>query len=129
MNPLFFGKIQSGKVKLYDAKSFNKYLLSLQEKEIQISLGLVKKERSNRQNRWYWACVVGIPAEHYGYLPEEMHDCYKLMFLRMHDEGKPETVRSTTTLSTKEFIKYTEKCQQWAAEQGLIIPNPNQVEV
>jgi len=80
--------------------------------------------RTNLQNRYYWVSVVGIPAEHFGYLPEEMHDAFKFLFLRMHDEGKPETVRSTTTLTTKEFSDYVEKCAQWCAEQGILIPEP-----
>jgi hypothetical protein len=46
------------------------------------------------------------------------------MFLRRIESGKPETVRSTTSLSTKEFGTYCEQCRQWAAEQGFNIPDP-----
>ena len=78
--------------------------------------------RTNLQNRYYWVAVVGIPAQHFGYLPEEMHDAYKLMFLNLNDEGKPKTIRSTTTLSTKEFSEYVDKCAQWCAENEIVIP-------
>lgn len=86
-----------------------------------------KVNRTNLQNKYYWASVVGIPAEHFGYLPEEMHDAFKFLFLRIHEKGKPETVRSTTTLNTKEFSDYVEKCAQWCAEQGIYIPEPTEV--
>jgi hypothetical protein len=47
----------------------------------------------------------------------------------MHEEGKPETVKSTTLLSTVEFSEFVEKCRQWAAEQGFNIPDPTKVEL
>ena len=129
MSPIFLASVQKGKLVFNNPDAFEKYLWTLNDKSIDVVIRLPKKDRSNNQNRWYWACVVAIPAEHFGYLPEEMHEAYKFLFLRIHEEGKPETVRSTATLSTVEFKEYTEKCQQWAAEQGLVIPDPNQVEV
>ena len=86
-----------------------------------------KIPRTLRQNRWYWSCVVGIPAEHYGYLPEEMHEAYKWMFLRRFEEDKPNTVKSTTSLDTKEFTEYIEKCRCWAAQEGFNIPSPEEM--
>ena len=84
-----------------------------------------KVNRTNLQNRWYWSCVVGIPAGEIGYLPEEMHEAFKWMFLRKsEDRTKPPTVRSTTTLTTQEFSEYVEKCRQWCAENGYVIPDP-----
>jgi len=93
---------------------------------------VVSKERiprTNQQNKWYWACIVGIPAKHYGYTADEMHEAYKLLFLRRNEEGKPETIRSTTKLDTKQFSEYVEKCRRWAAEQGFYIPDPEEVYV
>jgi hypothetical protein len=128
MFPIFLGKVEKGKLILQEQDRFNAYLVSLGKQNVDIIVKTWRKPRSNQQNKWYWACVVGIPAEYYGYLPEEMHDAYKMMFLREHKKGKPETIRSTTTLSTIEFNEFTFKCQQWAAEQGLVIPNPCEVD-
>jgi hypothetical protein len=82
--------------------------------------------RTKQQNKYYWVAVVGIPAKDIGYSNEEMHEAYKIMFLRMHKEGCPETVRSTTDLNTKEFTEYVEKCRMWAAENGYEIPDPEE---
>lgn len=90
-----------------------------------------KVQRTSRQNRWYWSCVVGIPASEIGYSSEEMHDAYKWMYLKKkNDRGEdvnPPTIRSTTSLSTLEFSEYVEKCRLWASEQGYVIPDPEEV--
>ncbi len=129
ITPIFLGKVENNTLILDTPDRFRNYLHRLKGKQVEVIVRLPKKDRTTQQNKWYWVCVVGIPAEHYGYLPEEMHDCYKLMFLRCHDEGKPETIKSTTQLSTKEFMEYIEKCRQWAAEQGFVIPDPKNVEL
>ena len=52
-----------------------------------------------------------------------------MMFLRDESREIP-TLKSTTQLSTVEMNEYWEKIQQFAAEKlGLVIPDPNQVEV
>lgn len=129
ITPIFLGDVEKGKLVLQRPDRFDCYLLTLSGKAVEVIVSTIKKDRTKRQNRWYWSCVIGIPAEHYGYLPEEMHEAYKWMFLRQHGEGKPETVKSTATLSTIEFTEYIEKCRQWAAEQGFIIPDPKEVEL
>lgn len=127
--PIFFAKAKKGQLEFDNLKLFSQYLIALDGKIVQVVVKIPQKPRTRRQNRYYWSCVVSIPAEHFGYLPEEMHDAYKLLFLRMHEEGKPETIKSTTQLSTKEFNEYIEQCRQWAAEQGLVIPDPKEVEL
>lgn len=127
MVPVFRGKVEGGKLRLENRLAFDMYLLSLQG-DVEIRVGKPRKPRSDDQNRWYWKCIVGIPANHFGYSSQEMHDAFKLMFLRREERGKPVTIGSTATLSTKEFSEYVERCLQWCAEQDLIIPNPDQVE-
>ena len=51
------------------------------------------------------------------------------MFLRKHTEGKPETVRSTVSLTTVEFSSYVEKCRQFCAEEGIVIPDPGEIDL
>jgi len=127
MDIIYVGKVLKGILRLNDQDRFDNFLKSLESQDVQVIVRRPRKSRTNQQNKWYWACVVGIPAEHYGYLAEEMHEAYKFMFLRKHEEGKPETVRSSTELSTKEFAEYCEQCRIWAAEQGFNIPSPDEV--
>ena len=49
-----------------------------------------------------------------------------MMFLRMYEEGKPETIKSTTSLDTKQMTEYIDQCRMWAAGEGLYIPSPDE---
>ena len=129
MTPLFFGKVKNNKVIFEKVDLLNGYLISLEGKDIEIIIRKRKKNRTISQNSWYWSCVVGIAAEHFGYEPDEMHEAYKFMFLRKHAEGKPETVRSTVSLTTVEFSSYVEKCRQFCAEEGIVIPDPGEIDL
>ena len=87
-----------------------------------------KKQRTNSQNAYYWAVVVSVAGEHFGYDPDEMHEAFKFMFLKRDETGKPLTVRSTTALGVAEFSDYVERCIRWCAEQGIVIPESTGVE-
>lgn len=119
-----FVAVENDSIKFFNEALWKKQLGQFNGRKGFITLSEERKKRTNDQNAWYWACVVGIPAALYGYYPEEMHDAYKMMFLRNHEDGKPETIKSTTALNTKEFSEYVERCRQWAAEQGFYIPEP-----
>lgn len=125
--PKFYGIVEEGRLKLQEKEKLDKLINSLEGKEIEITVDKRRKNRTNNQNNWYWACVIGIPADHYGYTPDEMHEAYKFMFLRKEEHGKPMTVKSTASLSTEEFSDYVETCRTWAAKQGIDIPEPNAV--
>lgn len=125
----FNGIVAQGKLTLDAPQRFKALLPIFEGKKVVVSVGFKKKHRSNPQNRWYWSCVVKIPADHFGYYPDEMHEAFKIMFLKKHEEGKPETVKSTTSLSVSEFSEYVERCRQWCAEQGIVIPDPNSVDL
>ncbi len=128
MNPIFRATIQKGKVVFDRVDMLNSYLIGLEGKEVEVIVSRRKKHRTNPQNSWYWACVVAIPAEHFGYTPDEMHEAFKWLFLKKDENNKPPTVRSTTSLSTVEFSEYVEKCRQFCAEEGLYIPDPEEVD-
>ena len=67
-------------------------------------------------------------SEHTGFTPDEMHGVFGALFrkeIRTTKAGKPyEIIRSTTTMTTKEFADYVEKCRMFAAHEGVIIPDP-----
>lgn len=87
------------------------------------------KIRSIQQNKYYWAVIVAMLAEHCGYSDDEMHEALKDKFLSIYD---PETdlkkIGSTTELTTLEFIEYNERIKRWASEfHHLVIPDPKQI--
>jgi hypothetical protein len=112
---------------LSNQESYERYLLSLRG-EIELIVRKWKKKRTDNQNRYYWGVVIPILCESLGYSDEEMHEALKWQFLRNTTREKLPTVKSTVGLSTIEFKNYIEKIVAWAAEQGIIIPGPNQIE-
>ena len=122
----FGGFIKNGELFLDNPARFKKFIQQYNDCQVIVNVQKFKKQRSNAQNNWYWGCVVAIPAEHIGYTSEEMHEAYKFMFLRRKNVGKPITVKSTASLSTVEFSKYVENCRMWCAENGYIIPDPDE---
>lgn len=127
IDPVFFASVEHGKILYLDRELLIAHIKALEGKDIDVIIRKHRKNRTHRQNRWYWIAVVGLPAAHFGYLPEEMHDAFKLMFLRCHEDGKPETTKSTTQLTTEGFTEYIEKCRRWCAAQGIVIPDPSEV--
>lgn len=129
INPIFFAKIKDGNVLFSDKELLKAHLTGLEGKDVDVIVRRHRKDRTNSQNRYYWGCVVAIPAQHFGYYSEEMHDAFKWLFLIREEQGKPKTVRSTADLSTLEFTDYVEKCRQFCAENGLFIPDPDSVDI
>jgi hypothetical protein len=89
--------------------------------------------RSTQANAWYWACVVGLVADHTGYTPDEIHEIYKAKFIPKAmaiADGNGEIVGevvlggSTTRMDTVEFSDFCERIREWAATLGVVIPDP-----
>lgn len=122
---VYYGRIIDGHIKLLHRESFAALIQQLEGCEIDIQLRKHRKDRSSKQNAYYWSCVVAEIANFCGYEPTEAHDALKQMFLTDHSNAALPRVRSTTTLDTKEFMEYIEKCVQFAAEKfGIVIPDP-----
>ena len=80
MDTVFFAKVEKGKI-LFSDKDLLKCIISYFEgKDIDVIVRAHRKDRSNLQNRYYWVAVIGIPAKHFGYLPSEMHNAFKMIF-------------------------------------------------
>ena len=129
LDKIFFGKVANGKILFEDKEFLKNLILKFEGKDIDIIIRKHRKNRTIPQLRYYWGVCVAIPAKHFGYESEDMHNAFKFMFLLRDEEGKPMTVRSTASLSTLEFTQYIENCRKFCAEQGLFIPDPSAVEV
>jgi hypothetical protein len=127
--PKFLGK-KAGKIFKFDPGEENRYHAYMHNikdgTSLYVSIGKVAKftRRSLEQNAYYWGIVVDIPAQYTGYTPEEMHEAFKIMFLKVKRQGLPDTVRSTATLTIEEMMQYIDSIQKWAAtELGCYIPD------
>lgn len=126
ISPIWNGKVENGKLVLANLKLFYEYIRSLNG-EVQVIIKQRRKLRSENQNAWYWACVVGIPAIHFGYTSQEMHEAFKYMFLRYEEQGKPPRIKSSANLTTSEFSEYCEQIRAWCSTENIIIPDPDSV--
>jgi hypothetical protein len=83
------------------------------------------------QNRYYWGVVVATLAEWSGHEPEEIHDYLKRILPQKHrrlPSGDEMFVHpSTTTLTVEEFSEYVDKVVRWAAEQGVHVPDAQEM--
>lgn len=100
-------------------------------KEFEVIVKSKSKNRSNQQNRYYWACV-SIVANELGYSREEMHSIIGFKFLKREkvDENSGEVfeyIESTTKLSTTDFVVFMDEFIKWSAEHlNIILPSPNE---
>lgn len=111
---------------------------SFEGQQVIVTIEKAKKKRSNPQNSFYWGCVIPIiqsGLKEVGELMtlEQTHDLLKLRFLKetilVNEESGEyiERVKSTTELSTVEFMELIQNVQIFAVEYfGVEIPEPNE---
>lgn len=110
---------------------------SFEGKEITIKIEKRKKKRSNPQNSYLWSCVYPIVQnclKEAGntFSVNDVHELLKCKFLKetilVNEETGEciERVKSTTELSTVEFMTYVMEIQKFSEEWfGVIIPEPD----
>jgi hypothetical protein len=111
---------------------------SFEGQNVTVTIQKTKKTRSNPQNRFYYGVVVPIMQQclkDAGYLMtnEQIHEMLKLRFLKESILVNEETgeylerIKSTTELSTIEFMQYILEIQKFAVEYfNTVIPDPNE---
>jgi hypothetical protein len=111
---------------------------SFEGQNIVITIQKQKKTRSNPQNAFYYGVVVPIMQQclkDAGYLMtnEQIHEMLKLKFLKESILVNEQTgeylerIKSTTELSTIEFMEYILEIQKFAVEYfNTVIPDPNE---
>lgn len=108
------------------------------DKDIQVTIGLAKKDRSDPQNNSLYGVAYKALSEFTGYTAPELHDLFlKAYFGKVEKELFGEITvrprRTTTTdengkkskLSTIEFKAFYEFVQQKGAEIGCWVPDPD----
>lgn len=110
---------------------------SFEGRDVLITFEKPKKKRSNNQNSYYWGIVIvliksALKDTGNNLNTNDVHDLLRLKFLKETISIKEETgeiierVKSTTELTTSQFMEYIAEIQQFAAEYfDVIIPDPN----
>ena len=131
--------LKAGKLIIRNRLFFDNEVSQLKEgKEYELILRVKKKMRSNPQNSYYWGVVVPIVFSALRDLgfneiksKEDAHEIIKLRFLKVtinNESGEYiETFKSTSELSTSEFMDFITEIQQWSSEfLNVYIPDPNE---
>lgn len=126
---------ENGTPKIYHKKELDEWFKNNAGKDFRIKVERKRKKRSTPQNAFYWAVVVPMIKDRLNELGHEFndddtHDALKAKFNTVEiinkDEVSDEIVKSTTKLTTVEFMEYLDKVMRWASEfLGIVIPEPN----
>ena len=135
----YFGRIENGEVTL-PKRMRRELVAAFDGVAIEVVVRKKKKHRSTEQNRYWWGVVVDVLLNHLrdvdpseAWTPEKVHEILKVKYL-LQTKADPETgevlyqyTKSTTNLSTSEFMGLIAQVQQWAAQTfDLYIPDPNE---
>jgi len=142
--------VSNGKIVLDDPTAFCLHLQRYENKQIDLQIGALSK-RSGKQNKYYFGVVVPMIFDRLidlGYQTcdlvqrqdefsqnltlEDVHEFLKQQFNRstLFSETTGDILgsvgASTKTLSAVDFIAYTDRIKQWAAEYlDIDIPDPD----
>lgn len=132
-----FGKIEDGKLLIVYRSRFLENLKLLRDGHYRVIVERIYKKRSNPQNAYLWGVVYPLILQglkDLGYelvTPEQVHELMKFKFLQTEIANKDgeyiETIRSTTELTTTEFMDYLAEIWTWSKEYlNIYIPEPNE---
>ncbi len=122
-----FGKIVKGKIEFDDyAKFINEVSEFHEGARIVIQVNEAQDVRSNQQNRLWWAWMT-ILGDELGHSSQDMNEMLKYKYLLFEETIEGEThqvLKSTSTLTKKEFNKLTNDVFFWANDTfNINLPN------
>jgi len=133
MEKIFRGRIENQRLKLLDPDSFKSLIISLDGKEIELTLGKKKENRTLNQNDLMWA-INTLVANELGWEKDDLHEFFKEKF----SPKKKITVKGVETIIPKgtshftkeEFSEYIERIKRFAAiELGIVIPDNSEIKL
>ena len=131
MDIYFDGTVENGKVKLNNREQFDDFILQFEGQQIQACVRKYDRSRTIPQNRYLRGVVVPIVAKEMG---EANHDAVHEHLINefgievVSDTGITYKKR-TSDYSTMEIKEYVRRIQTFYADEGLIIPDPESVDV
>jgi hypothetical protein len=132
----YYSEVKDGKLQPICTKRISEWIKSMEGKCIAITLSKKKKTRSLSQNAYYWAICIPIVKDRIvelgnEYSTEDTHNELKRRFLtediHIKDGELIQRTKSTSDLTTTEFMEYILKIQEWASTiLDIYIPSPNE---
>lgn len=98
--------------------------------EILITVRPRKKNRTLKQNAYYWL-VLNVIADYTGHSSDELHEIYKHKFLPRrvitYQYDQIELPGTTTVLTTDQFGEYLDRIIAEAGTMGVTVPIPEEL--
>lgn len=129
LSKIYRGIIKAGRFLPDDPQSYALRYCAMEGKRVEETVKPERKHGSKKQRSYYWAVIIPVACECSGYEQDEMHQAFKFEHLRVRNDGKPDTVRSTESLSTVEKEEYYEKCRRTITFMGGYCPLPNEADI
>lgn len=139
MEPLeLLGHIdENAKMQIHNRQRLDEWARQNVGKNIKIRFERKGKKRSDPQNRYYFGVVIREitlrlrELGHQELQDETVHEMMKIKFnyepLTSEHGELLEIPKSTTSLTTTQFMEYMDRVKQWAGDfLGINIPDPNQ---
>lgn len=125
--PKFNANVQNGRLNFTNIDNFKHHIQKYEGKDVIVIVKKAIKGRSTKQNNLYWLWLTCIGNE-LGYDIEDLHCTFKSMYLVDRKKDFP-VVKSTTSLSTAEFMDYMEKIARKMSELNINLPSPDEAEM
>jgi hypothetical protein len=131
---IYKGSVEGGLLCL--PPSAKRKLSQMEGKPCEVQINPWSDNRSSRQNRYYWSCVIpgAVAAFRFDwgvqFTPQAAHDACRTQFLGVQRFGVKQVavVRSSATLTSAEFSAYIDTIRHWALHDcGVVIPTPEEL--
>jgi hypothetical protein len=126
MTPKFFGRVARGKFTLWNKESLETYLSQQPDGDYELVIRPKSQIRSEQLNRYLHGVVIETISDHTGYTKEEAKDLMKQDFGVRNGDG---SLKSTAKYTNTEMIDFISKMIHFWAENDVIIPDPNSVDM
>lgn len=134
--PKHYGKVERGEFVPYQLPRWKENLSHYDGKRVYVTINEVKAERTLEQMGYYRAVVVPVAADGYGYDAydkadlDSVHYAFKWKHLPHRVVMDVEQVVSLADIKDMEVMsRFIDACVRQCAEDGILIPAPNEVEV
>lgn len=133
----FTFKLENGAVPPTIRRGINDVLRSCHDKAITVTVALAQRQRTRRQNAFYWGIVLPAICEMFREAgsdasKDEIHAFLKhkvgglTRHIALPGGGSEEVLMSSADLAPDDWEAWMEKIRAWAAEWGTEIPLPNE---
>ncbi len=131
----YYSEVSNGKLNKYVQMAIVSCISDYEGKKIKIVIGELKRERSLKQNAFWWSAMIPLirswlMEQGIVFDAETTHEfccthIWKHTTVTLMPDGTPYEHRlSSTKLNTNQWEEFMEITRAWFAERGLVIPFP-----